>query len=415
MIDLSPMRMADLPEIFEHYRKRYPYDSSYYSDELVDPQVRVFIVIPVFVESLEGIMESLSCCQAEVEEAKVVLVLNNAEGSDLTAKHKAQAKEWRGAVLDNGLKISIIEALTLPQKHAGVGLARKIGMDAALAAFAAINRDGLIVCLDADCRVQENYLQELLRAERAEINALSIYFEHPLTDLEEKRREQIIHYEIWLRYYVQALRSIGYPHAFHTVGSSMAVRASIYARIGGMNRRKAGEDFYFLHKLIPQGGFYDLTTTTIYPSARDSERVPFGTGRAMLDMNAGRKDFSQVYDPQVFQSIKPLLSDTVAILQGSCGQTEKPLLDAIDQLGWKSDFTALNSRSANDKSLLRNFYYWFNGFRMLKLVHWLRDNYYPDNPVGREFYMLLNIREKASPVLINTLRDLDRNSSFDYF
>ena len=83
----------------------------------------------------------------------------------------------------------------------------------------------------------------------------SIYFEHPLHGpLEPKVYEAIAAYELHLRYYVQALRYAAFPYAHHTIGSSMAVRADAYAKQGGMNKRQAGEDFYFLHKIIPLGG-----------------------------------------------------------------------------------------------------------------------------------------------------------------
>src|SRR4029434_9989987 len=90
-------------------------------------------------------------------------------------------------------------------------------------------------------------------------------------------------YELHLRYYLQALRTAGFPHGYHTIGSSMAVRARTYMEQGGMNRRQAGEDFYFLHKLIPLGGFTELNSTTVYPLPRPSNRVPFGTGRAVSE------------------------------------------------------------------------------------------------------------------------------------
>ncbi len=47
----------------------------------------------------------------------------------------------------------------------------------------------------------------------------------------------------------------GVSHAYHTIGSSMAVRCSAYAKIGGMNRRKAGEDFIFYTNLYPRVDF----------------------------------------------------------------------------------------------------------------------------------------------------------------
>jgi hypothetical protein len=311
--------------------------------------------------------------------------------------------------------VQAIAALDLNIRHAGVGLARKIGMDAALSAFAGYGNDGLIVCLDADCRVSMNYLAELQRAEQGAVNGLSIYFEHPLDGLAPTVHSHIVDYEIWLRYYMQALRRIGYWHAFHTVGSSMAVRASTYARVGGMNRRKAGEDFYFLHKLIPQGRFYALASATVYPSARTSERVPFGTGRAMMEMEAGTKDFGRVYAPEIFRQIEPLIADPGHALYNPNEALSRPLQHALSDLGWVGDMQSLIRRSSNPESLKSNFRYWLDGFRILKLVHWLRDNYYGEIDSLEACNNVLNINTKTHPDLIKALRKLDRNSPFNYF
>src|SRR5213594_3575687 len=95
--------------------------------------------------------------------------------------------------------------------------------------------------------------------------------------LDPKVAEAIAAYELHLRYYVRALRYAGFPYAHHTIGSCMAVRADVYKKQGGMNKRQAGEDFYFLQKIIPLGHFTDLTETKVIPSSRPSDRVPFGT------------------------------------------------------------------------------------------------------------------------------------------
>ena len=57
-------------------------------------------------------------------------------------------------------------------------------------------------------------------------------------------------YELHLRYYKQALQFTGFPYYYHTIGSAFAVNAEVYCKQGGMNRQKAGEDFYFLQKII---------------------------------------------------------------------------------------------------------------------------------------------------------------------
>ena len=90
-------------------------------------------------------------------------------------------------------------------------------------------------------------------------------------------------YELHLRYHVRVQKWIGFPYAFQTIGSAMAVRAWAYVKQGGMNRRHAGEDFYFLQKISWLGPISELSTVTVFPSPRLSGRVPFGTGKAVGD------------------------------------------------------------------------------------------------------------------------------------
>jgi hypothetical protein len=90
--------------------------------------------------------------------------------------------------------------------------------------------------------------------------------------------DAVINYELHQRYYLQAVRYTGYPFAYHTVGSCFAVLAETYCRMGGLSRRKAGEDFYFIQKIAVHGRYGECRTTRVYPSPRPSDRVPFGTG-----------------------------------------------------------------------------------------------------------------------------------------
>ncbi len=384
-------------------------DEQYHTQLSVPADPKVIVVIPAYNEDLEQCLQSLGRCQAEPHKVSVIIVFNNAVSSDLQQKHAAQYKHWHNHLLENGIKVQAIAALALPPKQAGVGLARKIGMDAAFSCFAMHHCDGLIVCLDADCTVSENYLSELIAVEQSEVNGLSLYFEHPLENLNLKEKEQILRYEIWLRYYVQALRHIGYPFAFHTVGSSMAVRASVYGKIGGMNKKKAGEDFYFLHKLIPQGGFKDLSTVVVYPSPRVSARVPFGTGRAMGEMLAGKKEFNRVYSPHTFKLIKGFIAQDLEKVVNAVESTSNPIESAIHALGWHEDLSQLWARSSNPSSAKKNFKLWMNGFKMLKLVHWLRDNYFDDVGLLEAANTMLNLEFENHYELMLALREMDRS------
>jgi len=409
--------LPDLKEIVRHYQQRFglkeTYPSLLHSHSRSPSPSPFIIVIPAYNEDLETTLKSLSHCQLN-EEVIVLLVFNHSEeeGPDIKAKHLKQVERYQNIKLQNGLRIISLAAFDLPNKQAGVGLARKIGMDAALNYFAAHNHDGLIVCLDADCTVSENYLEELLKAERAGVKGLSIHYEHSLDEALD--RQAIIRYEVFLRYYIQALRHAGYPHAFHTIGSSMAVRASAYAKIGGMNRRKAGEDFYFLHKLIPQGDFYDLTNCTVYPSSRQSQRVPFGTGRAMWEIEQGSKDFAQLYGFPIFEELKFFLKSTEPIYNNEFSALPKSVIHFLEEHQFTSQLRQLANRSSSYQQFQKNFSFWFDGFKVLKYVHFARDHYYGSEPLLVAGQKLLNQNFNAQEELLSYLRNLDRNSSFRY-
>lgn len=183
-------------------------------------------------------------------------------------------------VLNMDCLILLDNAIT--PKISGVGYARKTIMDRA-AEECYHSQSTWISGLDADCSIDENYISSLDHYfdSRPNIQGASIKFEHPYSD--PKTDLHIHYYESHLRYLKLALQWAQFPFYYHTVGSSMVVRASTYKKVGGMNHKKAGEDFYFLQKIMPHG-YGEINDTCIFPSSRMSDRVPFGTGRAMGSM-----------------------------------------------------------------------------------------------------------------------------------
>ncbi|HAA13864.1 MAG TPA: hypothetical protein DCE41_20105 [Cytophagales bacterium] len=163
----------------------------------------------------------------------------------------------------------------------------------------------------------------------------------------------------------------------------MAGRPRDYARVQGMNRRKAGEDFYFLHKLIPLGGFTELTYTQVIPSPRLSDRVPFGTGKAMHDWLRHPEGEYLTYDPAIFETLPGFLT---ALLEAKTTEADwqdlLPLLHPVLQTwlaeegfleAWQEAKTQSKSPEAYRQRILR----WLDGFRILKYVHHARDEGWP--------------------------------------
>ena len=94
----------------------------------------------------------------------VVVVINNAENSPEEICRENQHCLDLLNSSDYHYSLGIVDAfskgLELSQKHAGVGLARKIGMDLALSHLA--SQDSLIFCTDADTSVSKDYLQRVI-------------------------------------------------------------------------------------------------------------------------------------------------------------------------------------------------------------------------------------------------------------
>ena len=88
------------------------------------------------------------------------------------------------------------------------------------------------------------------------------------------------------------------------MGSAIGVKALPYIKAGGMNRRQAGEDFYFIQKLVPAGGYFSLNSTVVYPSPRPSFRVPFGTGASITKLTESDEPLLLTYNILAFKELK---------------------------------------------------------------------------------------------------------------
>ncbi|MCS1409261.1 MAG: hypothetical protein M2R45_02441 [Verrucomicrobia subdivision 3 bacterium] len=354
-------------------------------------------------------LRSLWECERPPVDTEVLLILNSSK-TDSEAIRQAnrqtyhQAVEWIEAHQDTSLQYHLLNFPDLPPKHAGVGLARKIGMDEAAARFHHCDRldQGVIICFDADCRCAPNFLVAYARhfAKNPEIAGCSTYFEHPLEGPEQPALyEAAAAYELHLRYHIEALRYIKFPFAHHTVGSSMAVRALTYLRLGGMNRRKAGEDFYFFQKLMMNAPISELTTTTVYPSVRPSHRVPFGTGKAINQILSGEPQttypFLAYLDLQMLvTAVQTLTEVPVAGDASFLAPLPSPLAQFLQANDYEEALGEIAENVGDIVQFNKRFWHWFNGFRCMKFLNWVVTSHYRRVPV---------IKGAAEPCLLERI------------
>jgi glycosyltransferase involved in cell wall biosynthesis len=369
-----------------------------------DADAGIIVVIPCFREPyILQTLESLSRCDLPLQKVEVIVLINHSEvAPDEIKKYnqntKTEVDSWISK--NNSEKISFFSVgpVELQKKWAGVGLARKSGMDEALRRFNILEKpNGIIVSLDADTLVAKNYLIEIERhfARFPKHVGATISFQHQTEGLGEKQLKGILLYEKYLLYYKNALRFIGYPNPLFTVGSAFAVTADGYLKRGGMTRRQAGEDFYFLQTLAQIGTVGEITTTTVFPSARESDRIPFGTGPAITKWMNDETDLTQTYNFQAFVDLK-LFFDQIENLfridkDGFFELIEK-LPEAICQFiktdNFLTEIEDLNQNCSNIDSFKTRFFHKFNAFKILKFMNFGHELFYEKADLDQQFIKL---------------------------
>jgi hypothetical protein len=365
---------------------------------LLDPPKdtpELVVVIPACQEAPNLFMTlgDLKKNDSSLLEKTLVIVVVNHRVDAPEAVHEnnlatlATLEDWRGK-----LPLAVVDAASpgkeLPTGE-GVGLARKLGLDHGLALLAqGDDLDRPLVCLDADTRVQANYLEALDRFfETSKRWAALVDYAHPL-DGPQAERAAILAYEIFLRCHALGLRRAQSPYAFTAIGSAMACTGAAYAAVSGMNRRLAGEDFYFLQQLAKTGPVEAVEGTTVFPSARGSDRVPFGTGaRVRQYLDEGRNAYL-TYHPDSYEilrawleAVERHLAASSEILLEHAQKIAPALAEFLVRQKFAKAWEPLRKTHGGTPRMFPQFHVWFDGFRTLKLLHYLRDHGYPEQPL----------------------------------
>ncbi len=371
------------------------------------------VVIPALAE-YEHLFDTLDSLRnnpaAELAHTLVLCVVNNRAiphaDAAMIANNQRTLKRLEALVQhgkvekETPLRLAYVDASSagheLPSEE-GVGLARKIGLDWGLAVL----RDSesscrLLFSLDADTLVDFNYLAAVRRHYEAHDGWGSVIAYAHRFDGTAEENTAIVYYELFLRYYALGMSYAGSPYAFHTIGSTMVCRAKAYAAISGMNRRQAGEDFYFLQQLAKTGHVDTLHSTCVYPSCRGSHRVPFGTGARVRAFQETPDMAYMTYDPAVFRILKQWLSlvevkldASVEDLLGGADEISEALRTFLEANGFERTWVRLKEHSAGSQGLLAQFHRWFDGLKTLRLIHYLRDNGYPQRDLFDAFNELM--------------------------
>jgi hypothetical protein len=282
-------------------------------------------------------------------------------------------------------------------KHHGVGMARKVLMDA-------INEEAderaIILSLDGDTHFDKHYFESIVENFNLHPNipAISVPYYHRLSE-DEVASRAILRYEIYMRHYQWQMQRIESPYAFTALGSAMACRVEAYRRIGGMTPKKSGEDFYFLQKLVKYKSIQLWNPEWVYPAARFSDRVYFGTGPAMIKGAQGDWSSYPIYLSTFFDEIKQSIEQFAALFD----QNLDLPIDLVLEPHWADK---LRANAKSKEVFVKACHDKFDGLRSLQFLK-LKQNQYS---FGDE----QNLEQFAHDYFPDTLaKIIPRNFSFD--
>ncbi len=347
------------------------------------------VVIPVCNEAenfMQSVFENIS------EDVLVILVINAPNGKSswiaqnhLLIKSLKESSNRNLEIHDNITHIqgnntpdvliinrNLGELLLDPKK--GVGHARKIGCDIALKLYANGSiRFPWIFSTDADVILPENYFSQV-KSIKQQYSAVVFDFKHHSND-EYLNHLQFL-YDFKLRYYLSGLQFARNQYDYIPLGSTLVVNMQSYAQVRGFPKKSAGEDFYLLNKLAKVKPInYCNEGNRVLIQSRLSNRVPFGTGPALLQIKELDKfDDYMYYHPLCFFYLKKWQYYLNTLWENHQlnikAPNDKYLYNLYLNFDCEKHFTNSSPQITSSLRWQQFIHQWFDAFRTLKCVHY---------------------------------------------
>ncbi len=368
------------------------------------------LVIPCYAEIdlLQSCLESIESAAAKQTRRPLIIIVINRKSSDTeevieqtqkcldlfddlpSTKISNQLTLVKSKSFDS-LVIDYARAYTFDDRQ-GVGLARKIGCDCAVALIYRNKIDcSWILTSDVDVKFPDDFFEPIGSCNAAAIN---LNFRHIPIDTSNYSWQALQLYEVSLRYYVLGLHYARSPYCYHSIGSTLCINSSAYVSVRGFPKRLAGEDFHILCKLSKVGAIKRSLGKEVLIKDRPSTRVPFGTGVAVDKMITTPRLLAQhtFYHHHCFEALRqwldkvPLLFDSSTNLKTIFSKQDNKLLTqevifTLDkQLGLRSGLSAIKCKSKTQESFRKHFNIWFDALKTLRFIHILRDQLFQNLP-----------------------------------
>jgi hypothetical protein len=362
-----------------------PQSASLECIKALKPTYQALIALPSCNESLTlpEVITSLEKNDPKyTDETLIIINVNNRTSADSSDNQKTI--KWLKSLITT-LHISWLDNTAPPYSYPdkfGVGLARH---QAVTAGINMLQKNAPVISLDGDSPVNEEYLKGIFEnCKNPNFKAGHVNFQHQHEGSQEEIRA-IKLYDCHLHKHRQRLEDAGSPHNWYAIGSTIVCTAEAYKKAGGYNvRRMAGEDFYLLQQLSKTGCHIEMIDKAfVFPSNRPSDRVPFGTGKAVSDILGTGQWFT--YSKSCYDELKSLLHSVNKNLSNSPEQILAEVSEDVQKYlkdrKFEDTWAKLQQNSRDEKMLLQRFHEWLDAFQTVKLIHHLTESSYPKEEI----------------------------------
>ena len=338
----------------------------------------IIITIPCYNE-YDYIFKTLNSINIQdsvyLEKTIVSIVINNSmdEDESVILNNKKTYEKLLNSIYDFDLIVidAFSDGKAIEPKFSGAGMARKISVDVMLNH---LKEDSLICFIDADTILSDKYLTCIKSSySKNKWQASIVNFSHQ--NDEPKTKVLIKEYEKYLKETAANIKSCGSPYGYVSLGSTMVCTYLAYISVGGMNRKIASEDFYFLQELEKYCGVKQINDILVHPSSRYASRLYLGTSMRLQKSLAGELDLSTLYFSKdayniLEKWIQLALSSkekTYNTLKDNILRIDHDLLEFLNSINLKGAWESIvNSPSSNHFE--KQFHRWFDGLSIFKLL-----------------------------------------------
>ncbi len=255
-------------------------------------------------------------------------------------------------------------------RNYGVGWARKTIMDHI---SSVAGEHDIMVSMDGDTSFGPDYFDAIVRAFGIypHIKAITIPYYHPLPPGDDVAARAILRYEIYMRHYALNMLRIASPFAFTALGSAIACTVKSYRSIAGITPHKSGEDFYFVQKLRKYGSLLIWLDEKVFPAARFSDRVFFGTGPAMIRGSSGNWSGYPVYPYNFFDEIKATFEGFAELFDEDI---RVPMSHFLNEKFGADFWSPLRKNAKTADRFVKACHDKVDGLRILQYLKWRNEN-----------------------------------------